>query len=74
MGSSLEYKYSVTHGATKAASYSVRVRWILGGTSARSFGCKVRLVVGWVCGRGLYGCKSGNSVEIESHDGLFLGR
>ena len=51
VGSSLEYKYSVTCGFTKAAWYSPCVRWGLVGASTRSMGGKVRWVVGWVCGR-----------------------
>ena len=74
VGSSLEYKYSVTRGATKAAWYSPCKRWSLGGASARSVGEKGIWVVGWVFGRGFSGCKSGNGVELGSHGEILLGR
>ena len=53
---SLEYRYSVTHEAAKAAWYSPYVRWSLGGAIARSAGGKRRWVVVWVFGRVFYGC------------------
>ena len=46
VGSSLEYEYSVTHGAAKVAWYSACVRRSLGGLSGRSLGGKVRWAVG----------------------------
>ena len=57
VGSSLEYEYSVTHGAAKAAWYSPCVRRSLGGVSGRNLGGKVRWVVGWVCGRMFSWCE-----------------
>ena len=42
VGSSLEYEYSVTRGAAKAAWYSPCVRWILGGEIAMIVGGKRR--------------------------------
>ena len=55
VGSSLEYKYSVTHGTAKAAWYSPCVRQSLGGASERSLGWKVSWEVGWMCGR-MFSC------------------
>ena len=57
VGSSLEYEYSVTHGAAKAVWYSPCVRRSLGGVSGRNLGGKVRWVVGWVCGRMFSWCE-----------------
>ena len=57
VGSSLEYKYSVTRGAANAPWYSPCVRRSLGWVSARSLGKKVRWVVGWLCGRMFYWCE-----------------
>ena len=51
VGSSLEYEYSVAHGAVKAAWCSPFVRWGLGGANTRIVGGKVIFVVGWLCGR-----------------------
>ena len=42
VGSSLEYKYSVTRGAAKAAWYSPHVRRSLGEATTSSLGGKVR--------------------------------
>ena len=42
VGSSLEYKYSVTRGDAKAAWYIPCVRWSLGGASASIVGEKGR--------------------------------
>ena len=74
MVSRLEYEYSVTCGAAKTAWYCLCVRWSLGGASARSVGKKGIWVVGWVFGRGLSGCKSGNGVELWSYDINLIGQ
>ena len=55
--SSLEYEYSVTCGATKAAWYSPCVIRKLGEASVRIMGGKVIWVVVWVCGRMFSWCE-----------------
>ena len=57
VGSSLKYEYSVTHGAAKAAWYSLCVRRSLGELNVRILGGKVRWMVGCVCGRMFSWCE-----------------
>ena len=73
LGSSLEYKYSVTHEATKTALYGPCVRRSLGGVSGRSFDWKVRWVVGWVCGWILSWCEKAKALSLGRVIGVCLG-
>ena len=62
MGSSLEYKNSVTCMDTKVAWYSPCVRRRRGGVSASIEGGRIRWVVDCVLGRGFFGCDIINGV------------